>query len=190
MPKDTQKQGQAATVIIPRQGVRHPSDPMSTSDKKERRHAPRVAGDPAVRLVLCDGPRGTVIAGPASGRLNDISSLGARIRIAKIFTDTCHLFYDPRDNPAHVLYLEFILAEDTDTNIPIPVQPVWFDRIEDEEIYPFAMGVKFLFSADDDELRRLIKKVREIHRADGSWLRNLLTRLWPNRSDEPGPEEK
>lgn len=158
---------------------------MHSSAEKDRRRDLRVTGEMTISLVLRQGPGGPVLAGPSPGRLVNISALGASLRISRIFTDNHHLFYAPQENPAHILYLEFILAEEAGGSIPVPVRPVWFDRLAEEETAPFVMGVEFLFSEGDEQLRRLIGEVAERHREGGNWLRRLLIRFWPDRSAAP-----
>lgn len=147
----------------------------------EQRGADRVVEDLTVRLFLRAGPEGSVLAGPTDGSLANISSTGAGLIVPKIFIDNHHLFYSPRDNPEYFLYLQFILFDNDDKNLPIPIRPIWFDRTQSPEGVFFNMGVEFLLAHTDDEVKRMIRAVSQKQKGGVNWFGNLLGKIKSKR---------
>ncbi len=158
--------------------------------KQEQRRITRVIEQLPIRLLLMDNNGGTILAGPAHGRLDNISPHGAGITVDKIFVDNHHLFYAPQDNSDQILYLEFVLPEEPDRNIRIPTRPIWFDRKEDEQVVSFIMGIEFVFIKGDDELKKIVKKVEEKHIESRSWLHKLLELIKNDKSNQQLPDEE
>lgn len=148
---------------------------------REQRGANRVVEDLTVRLFLRAGPEGPVLAGPTDCTLANISSTGAGLKIPKIFIDNHHLFYSPRDTPELFLYLKFTLFGDDDKNLPIPVRPIWFDRTQSPDGVFFNMGVEFLLTHADDEVKRMIRVVSQKQKGSMNWLSNLLGKIKSQR---------
>lgn len=108
---------------------------------KGKRYSIRVP----VSLFLRDEESCRVLSGPQSGFLVDISLMGACLRLPRVLSDGCHLFYAPLDSPGQNLYLEFpSLSNESDKVFVIQVRPVWLDRDFTDESIPFRMGVAFL----------------------------------------------
>ena len=148
--------------------------------EKEQRRIQRYEQGLPIRLSLRDGPTGDLLAGPIPGNLNNISARGAGITIAKVFVDNHHLFYAPQDNTEYILCLDLDLSEDKDKVVSIPVRPVWLDRIQSSPQNDFTMGVEFIISKEDIDLKRLIHLIQTKQHEDGNWLRNLVEKLFPD----------
>jgi len=146
--------------------------------EKEQRRIQRYEQGLPIRLSLRDGPAGNLLAGPIPGNLNNISASGAGITIAKVFVDNHHLFYAPQDNTEYTLCLDLDLSEDKDKVVSIPVRPVWLDRIQSSMQNDFTMGVEFIITKKDIDLKRLIHLIQTKQHEDGNWLRNLVDKLF------------
>ena len=146
--------------------------------EKEQRRIQRYEQGLPIRLSLRDGPAGNLLAGPIPGNLNNISASGAGITIAKVFVDNHHLFYAPQDNTEYTLCLDLDLSEDKDKVVSIPVRPVWLDRIQSSPQNDFTMGVEFIISKEDIDLKRLIHLIQTKQHEDGNWLRNLVDKFF------------
>ncbi|MDH4321058.1 MAG: PilZ domain-containing protein [Desulfobulbaceae bacterium] len=146
---------------------------------KERRRAARIKGRVPVALVLRRGRLGEMVATPSPGEIIDISPYGAGLSVEQIRVDSAHLFYSPQDNPLFVLHVEVELpAGDEDGTgrlVSIPVRPIRFDRILDEDNDPklFHVGVEFLLDPTDDDVRLLYRLVEEQNKGKG-WLQGVI----------------
>lgn len=146
--------------------------------EKEQRRIQRYEQGLPIRLSLRDGPAGHLLAGPIPGNLTNISARGAGITIAKIFIDNHHLFYAPQDNPEYTLCLDLDLSDNEDKFVSIPVRPVWLDRLQSPTQNDFAMGVEFIITKEDIDLKRLIHLIQTRHHEGGNWLHNLVDKLF------------
>jgi hypothetical protein len=146
--------------------------------EKEQRRIQRYEHGLPIRLSLRDGPAGHILAGPVSGSLTNISASGAGITITKVFIDNHHLFYSSQDNPENILYLDLDLSDNEDKFVSIPVRPVWLDRIQSSTQNDFAMGLEFIITKQDIDLKRLIHMIQTKHHEGGNWLRNLVEKLF------------
>ena len=147
--------------------------------EKEQRRIQRFEQGLPIKISLRDGPDGPLLAGPTPGNLTNISASGAGITIAKVFIDNYHLFYSPRDNPENILCLDLDLSDNEDKFVSIPVRPIWLDRIQSSTTQnDFAMGVEFIITKEDIDLKRLIHLIQTKHHEGGNWLRNLVEKLF------------
>jgi len=107
---------------------------------KGKRHLVQVP----VSLFLRDEESSRVLSGSHSGFLIDISLMGACLRLSKVLSGGCHLFYAPLDSPGQSLYLEFpSLNNESDKVFVVQVRPVWLDRDFSDKSTPFRIGVAF-----------------------------------------------
>jgi hypothetical protein len=143
----------------------------------EKRREGRFACDLSVTVQLREGSNGPVLAGPAPGRLHDISSYGASLIVPQIRFGKHHLFYSSRDQlPDQLLFID-VSAPDDET-LSIPVRPIGFDRVLCDETMPFQIGVEFIGNSDA-QVARLLTLVRERRGGRKSWWLNLFSRIWP-----------
>lgn len=109
-------------------------------------------------LFLCRGRNGEKFCGPVSCRLHDLSKKGAGLVTTRIIIDNHHLFFAALESDTIILHIEFALPgaeEGSGTEITIPVRPVWFDRLIDEEQKPFKMGIEFFERLNDQQFQRI-----------------------------------
>ena len=158
--------------------------------ENDQRQTQRSSQSLPVRLVLRNGINGQLLAGPADGNINNISTKGAGINISKIFINNHHLFYASQDNPDYILYLELTQPNNADNSISIAVEPVWFDRIQEEETHYFVVGVEFLPDKNDTKTKQLIQMIQDYKHERGSWLQNLVNKITAERkSKEALPDD-
>lgn len=151
---------------------------------KERRRAARIRGRVPVALVLRRGRQGEIVAKPSPGEIIDISRYGIGLAVEQIRVESAHLFYSPQDNPLYVLHVEVELpAVDADGEgrlVSMPVRPIRFDRVLDEDNDPklFHVGVEFLLDPTDDDVRLLCRLVEEQNKGKG-WLQGVIDSFRP-----------
>ncbi|NDY42557.1 PilZ domain-containing protein [Dissulfurirhabdus thermomarina] len=127
--------------------------------KAERRSAARVPGTVTVTLQLRRGENGAPVAGPVGARITDFARKGAGLEAAQVRLGTYHVFYSPQDDPSLVLHLELAEGPGDDDNFALPVQVLWMDRNDEDDDFPFRLGVAFLLPKDDPRILRLEKLV-------------------------------
>lgn len=140
---------------------------------KENRRSPRFKSRLPVTLLLRDNGSGMSLADPLAGHLEDLSAHGVRLTVPHIRIGNHHLFYTFTDNPRQTIYLEIRVADLSVPPLCIPARPIWFDHILSEPAQPFQLGMEFLLSADDEQIRQLKAMLAQKARA-GSWWHRLL----------------
>ncbi|MEN8189659.1 MAG: hypothetical protein ABFS19_07420 [Thermodesulfobacteriota bacterium] len=113
--------------------------------KEERRKPARYRSKFNGALYLYNTKSGSRISNSLDCRVFNLSRMGAGIMTNRIFVDNQHFFFDALGSEEVFLGLEVSVASDPgqSTTIVLEGQPVWFDRIPDEELTPFQMGVEF-----------------------------------------------
>jgi len=125
----------------------------------ELRRSKRITEYLPILINAKDRTSGSVLAGPFSGRIIDISDHGACLLMTQVMQRSYHVFHSTREVDSRFLQLIINVPPD---NIPfsIAAQPVWMDRFLQEEIRAFKMGIKFLAETDD----RILQQLREAMR--------------------------
>ncbi len=140
---------------------------------KELRRAPRIAAELSVTVVPREAETNQVLGEPLMGRLNDISTYGARLTVPRIRSGQYHLFYGFNDDASRLITLEVIDPEEME-KLSIPMQPVWFDRLLDEPGQPFQLGCEFLVPPEHAAIVRLHALLLARQKEEGGWLKRLL----------------
>jgi hypothetical protein len=136
----------------------------------ELRRSKRIAEYLPILINAKDRSSGSVLAGPFSGRIIDISDHGACLLMTQVMQRSYHVFHSTREQDCR--YLQLIVNVPPD-NIPfsIAAHPIWMDLFLREEIRAFKMGIEFLSDPED----RLMKQLREAMRVQqhkrGEWWR-------------------
>ena len=157
---------------------------------KERRRAIRVDCTVNISLVMRRGRNGDVVSVPSAGRIIDVSLTGAGLSVDQIRVDRVHLFYTPQDNPSYVLHLEVGMPPEDKSGlgfISIPVKPIRFDRIfeEDGAPKPFHVGVEFLVGSTDEQVCALFNLVgNKAECKKGRWWKKVFKTFSPSSFDK------
>ncbi|MFH1216911.1 MAG: PilZ domain-containing protein [Pseudomonadota bacterium] len=125
---------------------------------RERRIFERFRLDIAGSLYLCQGRYGEKLCRPISCRVQDFSQKGACVVTNLIIVDSRHLFFAALESDKFFLHLEFTFKADGQTEaetFTLPVRPVWFDRLIDEEQKPFKIGIEFFKKMDEEQFQRI-----------------------------------
>lgn len=125
---------------------------------RERRIFERFRLDLEGALFLCRGKKGEKICTPIICRLQDFSKKGACLVTNRILVDHHHLFFTALESDKFFLHLEFACPGEENTEAEtytIPVRPVWFDRLVDEEHKPFKMGIEFFEKMGEEQFQRI-----------------------------------
>lgn len=123
---------------------------------KDQRRIKRESADLPVQLVLYNSEDDSILVGPTSSFVHDISYYGASLILKKVFFQPHHIFYTPRDNENHILCLEKKRNE-SERDIIVPIKPVWL-RLDDGDTPGFfLMGVEFMTDPEDIDVIDLEK---------------------------------
>jgi len=129
---------------------------MITDLRRSRRYADFLP----ISVSAVSSVNKTVIAGPFSGRIIDISRHGACLLMTQVLLRTYHVYHSTLENDANSLQLNINIPPDL-VNFTIPAMPVWLRPFDIDEIKAFRMGVEFLISPDGEQMRRLESVMRK-----------------------------
>jgi hypothetical protein len=143
---------------------------------KKKRETERATGDLTVSLTLRDFNSGNPLTDSLPGRLDNISVAGASLSVNHIRTGGYHLFYAAKETQEPMLYLESKHSENPDDFFSIPVRPVWFNCEGVEAETTFKIGVEFMQNADNEKVRKLLKKACGSYNPSSNWLKIFFLR--------------
>jgi len=138
----------------------------------ELRRSKRIAEYLPILINAKDRASGSVLAGPFSGRIIDISDHGACLLMTQIMRDSYHVFHSTREKESRFLQLLVNVPPD---NLPfsISARPVWMDRFLREEIRVFTMGIEFLTNPEGKLMQQLREAMRIQQHKRGEWWKTL-----------------
>ncbi len=138
----------------------------------ELRRSKRIAEYLPILINAKDRASGSVLAGPFSGRIIDISDHGACLLMTQVMQRSYHVFHSTREIDSRFLQLIINVPPD---NIPfsIAAHPVWMDRFLREEIRAFKMGIEFLTNPEDKLMQQLREAMRIQQHKRGEWWKTL-----------------
>lgn len=129
-----------------------------------------------ISVSAISGTTNTVLAGPFSGRIIDISKNGACLLMTQVLSRTYHVFHSTREDDSSFLRLHINLPPEL-IDFMIPARPVWMKPFEIEDIKAYKMGVDFLINPDGEQISKLesvmMKKQNE---RDSLWVSMLEAR--------------
>ncbi len=111
---------------------------------------------------------GQRLAGPFSGRIIDISEHGACLLMTQVMQNAYHVFHSTREDDFRVLQLTINVPPE---NIPfsITAHPIWLDLFRRDKIRAFKMGIEFLTSPGDEQIKHLRKAMEQQQKKRGDW---------------------
>lgn len=110
----------------------------------------------------------TLLAGPFSSRIIDISSHGACLLMTQVFKQRYHVFHTAMDHSSHRLELHIDLPSDQE-HYTIIARPIWMDLFRQKEITAFKLGVEFTESLEDGKRREIEKAILKEQKQRSSW---------------------
>lgn len=146
----------------------------------DKRRIKRLSGDVTIWLRLQDTVNENTLAGPTAGRIYNLTSMGAGIRLSQIHIDNYHLFFSSQENADFRLIMEIKHPAETEESFFVPVQPVWFNRVREEDArgnMPFQMGVEFRIDSKDDRIILLKQLFSGKTDSWGSFWRSFKNRI-------------
>jgi hypothetical protein len=102
----------------------------------------------------------TVVAGPFSGRIIDISRHGACLLMTQVLLKKYHVYHSTRENDSNFLHLRINIPPDL-VNFTLPAAPVWMSPFVLDDIKVFRMGVEFLMNPDGEQVQQLEKVIQK-----------------------------
>jgi len=136
----------------------------------EQRQYKRNADFLPIEIRVVHAPDGRELAGPFSGRIIDISLHGAGLLVTQIMNHTFHVFHSTRDTKGAALQLVIDQPPDIDRHVLI-AYPVWLNVFRQDAIKAFKMGVKFIGTPEDKQMRALLAVLRKDQKTRGTWWR-------------------
>lgn len=103
----------------------------------------------------------TILAGPFSARIVDISNHGVCLILSQVLLHSFHVFHSTRENEATALRLQIKLPH-SQNSVLIPARPVWLHAEDSEDSKVFRMGVDFVDAIDNDLLSKINKMLNKI----------------------------
>jgi len=113
-----------------------------------------------ISVSAVSGTDKSVLAGPFSGRIIDISRHGACLLMTQVLLKTYHVFHSTKENDSNYLHLRINIPPDL-VNFTLPAVPVWLSPFVLDEIKVFRMGVEFLLNPDGEQVQRLEKVMQK-----------------------------
>lgn len=107
-----------------------------------------------ITVNAVNGVDGTVLAGPFSCRILDISSHGACLLMTQVLKNRFHVFHTTREHDSNMLQLVITVPPDENHHV-ITARPVWLDIYKNKDIRAFKIGVEFLVSPQGKQIRQL-----------------------------------
>ncbi|MHB8788751.1 MAG: PilZ domain-containing protein [Desulfobulbaceae bacterium] len=103
----------------------------------------------------------TILAGPFSARIVDISNHGACLILSQVLLHSFHIFHSTRENEDTALRLQIKLPHSRNS-VLIPARPVWLHTEESGNIKVFRMGADFVDAIYNDLLLKINKMLNKI----------------------------
>ncbi|MBW2466351.1 MAG: hypothetical protein JRF02_03540 [Deltaproteobacteria bacterium] len=141
---------------------------------REKRRAQRVDIRFPVSVLLLDDKTGTVLAGPVEGVATNFSPMGIALALADIRLDRYHLFFTCQDHPSHIMQIGFTLPGESGTVVNIPSQPVWYDLDRDASENRVLLGLEFLLSPKNNNIKKLSQELFPGDRSPSSWWEKIF----------------
>jgi hypothetical protein len=127
-----------------------------------------------IRVTARDGVSGEIMAGPLSGRIIDISTVGACLLMTQIMSNSYHIFHSTRENDSLSLQLQINLPPDImDCNIS--ARPIWMNLFRQDEIRAFKMGVEFLTNPEGKQIKELMTAMARQQKKRAAWWSSQTT---------------
>ena len=134
----------------------------------ELRRAKRITDYLPILVSAKNGATGEQVAGHFSGRIIDVSPLGACLLMSQVMQNNFHVFHSTREEDSVILQLTMNIPPDNIT-FSITARPVWFDLFRLDQIRAFKMGVEFLTNPEGKQMKRLQKAIKTQQRQRGNW---------------------
>jgi len=121
-----------------------------------------------ITVNAVNGIDGSIICGPFSSRIIDLSTNGACLLMTQVLKDRYHIFHSTQENPSYLLQLILnlppILVDST-----IDARPVWFNSHHQKGINAFKLGVEFLSSPQGKKMKKIQAAVAQNQKSRGTW---------------------
>ncbi len=134
----------------------------------ELRRSRRITDYLPIVVNVKNGTDGTLLSGPFSGRIIDISDNGAGLLMSQVMKDSFHVFYSTRDNDSWMLQLTMNIPPDN-LSFSIAARPIWLDVFRKDQIKAFKMGVDFMTNPEGNQMKKLQKAVRIQQQKRAQW---------------------
>ena len=124
---------------------------------------------------------GTLLAGPFSSRIIDISSHGACLLMTQIIKDRYHIFHTVQDHASHLLEMTINLPPDL-IDYTIVARPIWMDIFRQQEISAFKLGIEFLENLEGEKMQDIRNSLMKDQEKRGTWWSRACSAIEKKRS--------
>lgn len=128
-------------------------------NSEELRRSHRYADFLPISITVRKNDDNSLIAGPLSARIVDVSNHGACLLMTQVMVHSYHIFHSTREDDSAALVLQIKLPSQTDT-IEILSEPVWLNATKlNNDIKVFKMGVDFTQKIDTHLMRKINRQI-------------------------------
>lgn len=113
-----------------------------------------------ISVSAVSGVDNSLVAGPFSGRIIDISRHGACLLMTQVLLKSFHIFHSTKDDDSLFVQLNINIPPDL-INFTIPARPVWLTPFDLEDIKAYRLGVEFMISPEGEQMKRLEEVMRK-----------------------------
>ena len=124
----------------------------------EQRRSNRYVDFLPISISVRRNDNGTLVAGPFSARILDLSNHGSCLLLTQVMMQSFHIFHSTREDDLIDLVLHINIPAQPDT-IEIPAHPIWLNATKLDDIKVFKMGVNFINSISENLLQSINKMI-------------------------------
>ena len=111
-----------------------------------------------VEIFLSQGENGQAVTPLFQCHLVSYSRQGAEIALKEIMFESTHLALTPMGSGQLLLNINLPGGE-TESPFTVSAKPVWFNKISEEGLPPFRIGLLFTESLSSRQMKQINKKV-------------------------------
>lgn len=130
-------------------------------NSEELRRSHRYADFLPISITVRNTSDLSLIAGPLSARIIDVSNHGACLLLTQIMIQSYHIFHSTREDESAVLALDISLPSRPEP-IEISSRPIWLNSTKLDDIKVFKMGVDFNSKIDNNLMHVINKHINNI----------------------------
>ena len=125
----------------------------------ERRREQRHSCNQQVGVYLSQGRDDSAVTPIFNGLLTSLSRRGAGIALDEVMAGPVHLAYAPMESDNLQLNIVFTLPGHPE-QLTVPAYPIWLDKVQNEDLPPFRIGVEFAEPLKNELFQQLNRQLR------------------------------
>ncbi len=156
---------------------------MIIDQRRSRRHNEYL---PAI-VNSIDGTTRSILAGPFSSRILDISMHGACLLMTQVIQGQYHVFYSTRENDSRLIELVLTLPQEGhQKTMHLLSRPVWMDLFCHKNIRAFKIGIDFIINPTGKQMREIQTRLNHKRKLRSARWSNAMLGSSPKRTARKG----